>query len=79
MNFRKRKTRRHSLESRKKQRIARNKGKRGEKKLLKSGLTTSIQDVKKENESLIRKFSVKSAIKENILKCGKHLKKKRIR
>lgn len=63
-NFRKRKSHRHSLESRRKQRIARNKRKREEKKLLKRGLTTSIQDLKKENESLIRKFSVESAIKE---------------
>ena len=52
------------MESRRKQRIARNKRKREEKKLLKRGLTTSIQDLKKENESLIRKFSVESAIKE---------------
>jgi len=52
------------LESRRKQRIARNKRKREEKKLSKRGLTTSIQDLKRENESLIRKFSVESAIKE---------------
>ena len=63
-NFRKRKTHRHSLESRRKQRIARNKRKREEKTLSKRGLTTSVQDLKRENESLIRKFSVESAIKE---------------
>lgn len=52
------------MASRRRQRLARNKRKREEKKLLKRGLTTLIQDLKKENESLTQKFNVETAIKE---------------
>ena len=72
-NFRKRKTQ-TLVGKQKKAAYSREQREKGGKKVF-----TSVQDIKKENESLIRKLSVKSAIKENILKCGKHLKKKRIR
>lgn len=52
------------MASRRRQRIARNTRKREEKKLLKRGLTTLLQDLKNENESLTKKFDVEKAIKE---------------
>lgn len=64
MNFRKKRSSRHSLESRRRQRLARNKRKREEKRLLKQGLTAVIQDLQEENESLTKKFNIEAAIKE---------------
>jgi len=64
MNFRKKKSSKHSLESRRRQRLARNKRKREEKRLLKQGLTAVMQDLREENESLTKKFNIEAAIKE---------------
>jgi len=60
------------------QRVAHNKKKREEKKLLKR-VTTSIQDLKKENESLIRKFSVESAIKEKYFEMWQASEKEKVK
>ena len=56
MNFRKNKSSKHSLESRRRQRLARNKREREEKRLLKQGLTAVMQDLQEENESLTGRF-----------------------
>jgi len=56
MNFRKNNSSKHSLESRRRQRLARNKREREEKRLLKQGLTAVMQDLQEENESLTGRF-----------------------
>lgn len=63
MNFRKKKSSKHSRESRR-QHLARNKRKREEKRLLKRGLTAVIQDLQEENESLTKRFNIEATIKE---------------
>jgi len=64
MNFRKKKSSKQSLESSRRQRLARNKRKREEKRLLKQGQTAVMQGLQEGNESLTKKFNIEATIKE---------------
>lgn len=75
-NFRKWKCKR-SLESKRRQRLSRNKRKREEKKQVKKGLTALIQGLQEENKSLSQKVKVQTAIKEKYFQMWRVSEKER--
>ena len=63
-HFREKDKSNHSLENKRRQCLSHNKGKREEKKHIKRGLITLIQELKQENDCLHKKINVEIAIKE---------------
>ena len=75
----KKKKSKHSLENKRRQRLSRNKRKREEKKHIKRGLITLIQELKQENECLHKKFNVEIAIKEKYFTMWRESEKEKDR
>ena len=66
-----------SSETKRRQRLARNRRKNKEKKLLRKGLVKLIEEMKQENKCLSNKVQVEMAIKGSILQYGE-LQRKRL-
>lgn len=78
-HFREKKKCKHSSENKRRQRLTRNKRKREEKKHIKRGMITLIQELKQENECLHKKFNVEISIKEKYFTMWRESEKEKDR
>ena len=78
-HFREKDKSNHSLENKRRQCLSHNKGKREEKKHIKRGLITLIQESKQENDCLDKKFNVEIAIKEKFFTMWRESEKEKDR
>ena len=76
-HFREKKKSIHSLENKRRQRLSHNKRKREEKKHIKRGLITLIQESKQEHDCLHKKFNVEIAIKEKFFTMWRESEKEK--
>ena len=78
-HFREKKKCKHSSENKRRQRLTRNKRKREEKKHIKRGMITLIQELKQENERLHKEFNVEVSIKERYFTMWRESEKEKDR